>query len=87
MFLHSHGNLSHTYLDFLSGATISENHGHSGLVGTLKYVIHNNEQQTLGSFWPTELPNFSKPTEARERYLLRAYCVLGILYMILSTAH
>lgn len=50
MFLHSHGNLSHTYLDFLSGATISENHGHSGLVGTLKYVIHNNEQQTLGSF-------------------------------------
>lgn len=40
----------HTYFYLLPAAIISENLGHFGLVGTLKFVIHTNKQQILGGF-------------------------------------
>lgn len=40
----------HTYFYFLPGAIISENLGHSGLVGTVEFVIHANKQPILGVF-------------------------------------
>lgn len=77
-----------TYFYFFPGATFSENHGHSGLAGILKFVIHTNGQQILGIFWSTKPPNFSKLTEARDQYLPRDYYVPGIiLHVILSNAH
>lgn len=42
----------HAYFYFPPGAIISENCGHSGLVGVLKFVIHANKQQILGVFDP-----------------------------------
>lgn len=34
----------HTYFLLLAAAIVSENLGHSGLVGTLKFVIHSHKQ-------------------------------------------
>lgn len=78
---------SHTYFYFLPGAIVSENRGHFGVVGTLKFEIHINKQQILGVFWPTKLPNFSKPTEARSQYFLRPYYRPSILHMVLPNVH
>ena len=79
----------HTYFYFPPGASISENYGHSGLVGTLKFMIHTK--------WATDLRAVLSYTATK---FLQAYWSKGgiftghlLLYMsgtlcvILSKAH
>lgn len=50
---------------------------HSGLIGTVEFVIHTNKPQNWCVCWPIKLPNSPKPTEAKNWYLLRTYDALA----------
>lgn len=50
---------------------------HSGLIGTVEFVIDTNKPQNWCVCWPIKLPNSPKPIEAKNWYPLRTYDVLA----------